>query len=79
MSDKPEKKASKRERRVPVALRGATVMEGFRENLFDAANRSGMTPNEFVLQAAAEKLRATGRCFSGVFAPGDIVSTHQHI
>lgn len=47
-------------------------MEGFRENLFDAANRSGMTPNEFVLQAAAEKLKATGRSFSGVFAPGDL-------
>jgi hypothetical protein len=31
-----------------------------------------MTPNEFVLQAAAEKLKATGRNFSGLFAPGDL-------
>lgn len=72
MSDDIARKTAKRERRVPVALRGATVMEGFRENLFDAANRSGMTPNEFVLQAAAEKLKATGRNFSGLFVPGDL-------
>jgi hypothetical protein len=55
-------------------LRGATVLEGFRENLFDAANRAGMTPNEFCLQAAAEKLAATGRRFSGLFDPGDVRS-----
>ena len=72
MSNDTAKEGTKRERRVPVMLRGATVMEGFRENLFDAANRSGMTPNEFVLQAAAEKLKATGRSFSGVFTPGDL-------
>lgn len=72
MSEEETTNRAKRERRVPVALRGATVMEGFRENLFDAANRSGMTPNEFCLQAAAEKLKATGRSFSGLFAPGDV-------
>ncbi|MDL2401576.1 hypothetical protein PY650_24440 [Rhizobium calliandrae] len=65
-------KTDRRERRVPVMLRGATVMEGFRESLFDAANRAGMTPNEFCLQAAAEKLKRAGRDFSGVFQPGDI-------
>lgn len=72
MSDDTARWTPKRERRVPVALRGATVMEGFRESLFDAANRAGMSPNEFVLQAAAEKLRATGREFSGLFSPGDV-------
>lgn len=61
-----------RERRVAVMLRGATVTEGFRENLFDAANRAGMSANEFVLQAAAEKLRQSGRQFSGLFTPGDL-------
>ncbi|TQX88445.1 MULTISPECIES: hypothetical protein [unclassified Rhizobium] len=61
-----------RERRVPVALRGANVTETFRDNLFDAANRAGMTANEYVLQAAAEKLKASGRQFSGLFRPGDI-------
>ncbi|MBX4898599.1 hypothetical protein [Rhizobium bangladeshense] len=35
-------------------------------------NRAGMTPNEFVLQAAAEKLAASGRHFSGLFNPGDV-------
>ena len=78
MSDDTARKTAKRERRVPVALRGATVMEGFRENLFDAANRSGMTPNEFVLQAAAEKLKATGRNFSGLFSPGDMSVASRH-
>ncbi len=66
------KQATVRERHVPVMLRGATVLEGFRENLFDAANRAGMTVNEFVLQAAAEKLSKAGRQFSGVFSPGDV-------
>lgn len=78
MSDDKARKTAKRERRVPVALRGATVMEGFRENLFDAANRSGMSPNEFVLQAAAEKLKATGRNFSGLFSPGDMSVASRH-
>lgn len=62
----------KREGRSPVMLRGATVMTSYRDALFDASNRAGMTPNEFVLQAAAEKLAATGRKFSGIFHPGDL-------
>lgn len=61
------------EGRSPVMLRGANVMTSYRDALFDAANRAGMTPNEFVLQAAAEKLKATGRTFSGVFSPGDLI------
>ncbi|PYE98927.1 hypothetical protein C8J35_103528 [Rhizobium sp. PP-F2F-G38] len=69
MSDTMEKKA--REIRVPVLLRGAEVMESFRENLFDACNRAGISPNEFALQAAAEKLKSQGRQFSGLFRAGD--------
>lgn len=65
-------KAAKRERRAPVMLRGATVLESFRDNLFDASNRAGMSPNEFVLMAAAEKLKRAGRDFSGVFERGDV-------
>lgn len=72
MSDDTARKAAKRERRAPVMLRGATVMESFRDHLFDASNRAGMTANEFVLQAAAEKLKRNGRQFSGVFHPGDV-------
>ncbi|MBO9168348.1 hypothetical protein [Rhizobium sp. L245/93] len=56
---------------VAVMLSGGRVTNGFREALFDAANRVGMTPNQFVLQAAAEKLKVSGRSFSGVFHPGD--------
>ncbi len=65
------RKAASRERRSPVMLRGATVMESFREDLFDASNRAGMSVNEFVLMAAAEKLKRSGRQFSGVFKRGD--------
>lgn len=70
MSDVMEHKA--RELRVPVMLRGASVMESFRESLFDAANRAGITPNEFVIEAAAEKLMRSGCRFSGVFRKGDL-------
>lgn len=64
--------APSRESRVPVMLRGAKVMSGFRDNLFDAANRAGMSVNEFVLQATADKLKSSGREFSGLFHPGDL-------
>ena len=53
-------------------LRGARVDNGFREALFDAANRAGVTPNEFCIVAAAEKLIAAGRRFPGVFHSGDL-------
>lgn len=62
----------RREPTVAVSLREARVTSTFRENLFDACQRAGVTPNEFVLQAAAEKLIASGRQFSGLFHPGDI-------
>jgi len=71
MSEPQTTKTTKREGRAPVMLRGASVMTSYRDALFDAANRAGMTPNEFVLQAAAEKLAATGRPFTGIFYPGD--------
>jgi hypothetical protein len=72
MTGPAESKNVQREPRGQVMLRGASVMNSFRDNLFDACNRAGVTPNEFVLQAAAEKLKASGREFSGLFAPGDI-------
>lgn len=65
-------KSAVREPKSYVMLRGATVMESFRESLFDAANRAGITPNEFVLQAAAEKLTRSGQHFSGIFKKGDL-------
>ncbi|WP_202617963.1 hypothetical protein [Aureimonas leprariae] len=42
-------------------LNGARVNRDFREALFDAANRAGVTPNEFCITAAAEKLMAADR------------------
>ncbi|RFB87207.1 hypothetical protein B5K08_22430 [Rhizobium leguminosarum bv. trifolii] len=60
-----------------IMLRGAMVMISFRESLFDASNRAGVTPNEFCLQAAAEKLKASGHHFSGLFTPGDTNPTRE--
>ncbi|TBY52967.1 hypothetical protein E0H46_38605 [Rhizobium leguminosarum bv. viciae] len=60
---------------VNVMLNGGRVISGFRAVLFAAASRRGVSVNEFVLTAAAEKLHATGSEFSGVFEPGDIPQT----
>ena len=57
---------------VPLFLNGARVTSGFRSALFDAANRAGIPPNEFVITAAAEKLARTGASFPGVFRAGDV-------
>ncbi|NNH67997.1 hypothetical protein [Rhizobium laguerreae] len=71
MSSNASQNSASRETKGFVMLRGAMVMISFRDSLFDAANRAGVTPNEYCLQAAAEKLWASGRQFAGVFAPGD--------
>lgn len=52
-------------------LAGARVNAEFRDALHDAANRAGVTPNEFAIVAAAEKLVRMGRTFPGVFRKGD--------
>ena len=57
---------------VPLFLNGARVTSDFRSALFDAANRAGMSVNEFVITAAAEKLMQRGMSFPGVFRKGDI-------
>ncbi len=72
MTTNATKRAETSDRRAPVMLQGATVTETFRDALFDASNRAGITPNEFVLQAAAEKLKRSGRAFTGLFRSGDL-------
>ena len=65
----------KRRQRDPIVnlmLNGSRVTSGFRAALFAAASREGVSVSEFVLTAAAEKLRARGSHFSGVFEPGDL-------
>ncbi|WP_117195121.1 hypothetical protein [Rhizobium terrae] len=57
---------------VALMLTGGKITAGFRSTLFSAANRSGMSVNEFVITAAAEKLKASGEQFPGVFRPGDL-------
>lgn len=59
---------------VNVMLNGGRVTSSFRASLFAAAAREGMSVNEFVLTAAAEKLRSAGAPFDGVFAAGDLIS-----
>jgi hypothetical protein len=57
---------------VNIALKGGRVTATFRDALFDATAREGISVNEFCLKAAAEKLAASGRQFSGVFNSGDL-------
>lgn len=57
---------------VNLMLNGGRVTATFREALFDATAREGLSINEYCLKAAAEKLRASGCQFSGIFTPGDI-------
>lgn len=58
--------------RVPVTLAGGRVLQEFRDGLFSAANRAGMSPNEFALRAVAEKLTSRGQELPGIFEVGDI-------
>ena len=71
MSDRSEASAAQ------LFLKGARVTNGFRDSLFDAANRAGITPNEFVITAAAEKLARSGASFPGVFRSGDLPATSE--
>lgn len=57
---------------VPLMLNGGRITATFREALFDATAREGVSVNEFCLRAAAEKLKAAGRDISGAFRPGDL-------
>ena len=63
---------------VNVMLNGGRVTSGFRAALFAAASRAGVSVNEFVLTAAAEKLRASGSQFSGLFEPGDLLDLNDN-
>ncbi|CUW90189.1 conserved hypothetical protein [Agrobacterium fabacearum S56] len=62
---------------VNLMLRDNRVTAGFRTALFDATQREGLSVNEFVLRAAAEKLRASGRDFPGVFSSGDFADRNM--
>lgn len=57
---------------VALSLNGGRVTQAFRAALFAAASREGVTVNQLVIQSAAERLRAAGARFSGVFTPGDL-------
>jgi hypothetical protein len=57
---------------VNVMLTGGRVTRSFRDALFSASCREGLTPSEFALKATAEKLSADGVQLPGVFRPGDL-------
>ena len=63
---------------VPVMLNGGRVTGAFRGALFSVAARAGVSINEFVLLAAAEKLRCMGEAVDGVFEPGDLISNNDN-
>lgn len=62
---------------VPMALNGGRVLEGFRREVWDAAARSGVSVNEFVLRATGAALVASGANIQGVFQPGDVQYTSR--
>ncbi|MGO7116286.1 hypothetical protein [Rhizobium leguminosarum] len=64
--------ALRKDRTVNLMLKGGRVTATFRDALFDATAREGLSVNEFCLKAAAEKLVASGRRISGLFYPGDL-------
>lgn len=57
---------------VPLTLAGGRVIEGFRDALFDAAAREGVSVNEFAIRAAARELVGRGVRLDGVFRRGDL-------
>ncbi|WP_461382567.1 hypothetical protein [Devosia indica] len=71
MSDRSQSRAS-------LMLTGGVVTSGFRAALFAAANRAGMTVNEYVLHAAAERLQASGAAIDGLFHPGDLAGHNDN-
>jgi hypothetical protein len=59
-------------RLVQLALSSTRVTAAFRAEIFSAADRAGMTVNEFVVEATAEKLRRAGRQFPGPFRDSEL-------
>jgi hypothetical protein len=57
---------------VALMLNGGRVTRAFRDALFAAVGREGVTVNEFVLRAAGEKLAGAGNRLPGVFRAGDL-------
>lgn len=64
---------------VPMMLTGGRVLAGFRREVWDAAARSGISVNEFVLRATGAALVASGATIPGVFHPGDIQYTSSRL
>lgn len=62
---------------VAMHLNGARVTRGFRTELFTHAGRLGLTVNEYLVIAAAEKLQRAGHAFPGVFSPGDFATSTE--
>lgn len=59
-------------RRAQIMLTSPRVTTAFRDAILAAADAVDMTPGEYALLAAAEKLAAAGHDFPGVFHHGDL-------
>lgn len=57
---------------VALMLNGGVVLDSFRTKLVLAANRSGMTVNQFVLLSVGRQLVEGGSKLNGVFVQGDL-------
>lgn len=53
------------------SFESARVTSNFQAELFDAANRAGITPNEFIITDSAEKLSRSGMPYAGVICRGE--------
>jgi hypothetical protein len=67
-----------RERKVALLLQGGLVTAEFRQALFFAASRAGMSIDAFVLRCAAEMLDRNGYPLPGVFSRGDLIGQNDN-
>ena len=69
--------AKHREPIVPMMLNGGRVLKQFRTEVWSAADRAGVSVNEFCLRAVGKALVEAGADIPGVFTPGDINTNGQ--
>lgn len=60
------------DRCVALTLNGGNVLRSYRTELQLAANREGMTVNQFALHVVGKHLKKTGAPLRGVFVAGDL-------
>jgi hypothetical protein len=64
--------------RVNVLLTRERITSGFRDAIFDAADRENVSPSQFLLITAAKDLLRSGATFPGVFRSGDLAAINDN-